>query len=95
MYYTCRVSSNRALQPPKNRTKIRFSSKKKGLKEDSFQEINLFSPTFTYLTGHQAVKKVTKMDSGMIWTKNMLMLSEARNVLTWINGDKKTIKYQN
>ena len=40
-----------------------------------FQENN-FSHTFIHLTGYQTVKRVK--NSNMIWTKSILMLSEAR-----------------
>ena len=56
------VSSNRTCQ--KNRKivqpqKMGFSYKKGT--EIGFSQENLFSATFIYLTGHQAVKRVKKM----------------------------------
>ena len=41
-----------------------------GEKQDLPQENNLFSPTFIYLIGYKAVKRVKKMDSIMIWSKS-------------------------
>ena len=42
-------------------SKNRIFLPKKGQKQDFSQENNLFSATFIYLTGHQAVEKGQKM----------------------------------
>ena len=55
-----------------------FLWKKIKTKTDFSQENNLFSPTFIYLTGHQAVKWIKKNDSSMIWTKSILMAGKVR-----------------
>ena len=53
-----------------------------------------------YLTEHQALKWVKKINFHMIWTQSILMPSKARlkffkKCSCMNNGDKKTIKYQN